>query len=241
MALFDLSRYSDETLYCLEEFRENADILANRSNLKKIKEIQASLGDHDFFSYFRIILIRSEIAEQKKDTDTALALLLEFLKIYEPFFKKMNPKALNPFAVGIYSRIGDLYVRYYQPGMRASEFYLKINDLEKLDEESASVLLKAASRIVKGAWLRYQATHDTGYTLTLSYGLDLFNYATTVGFFKKYQDFIYVRFKNKKQLIPKPYFFREIQMEAKIISEVVDEIHTRLSLDPAAPSDTEEN
>jgi hypothetical protein len=236
LVFFNLNELSDEEIFSLKEYISADDINAHRYDLEKIAEFENELTAKDFFTYMRIILIKGHRYEEADEPQKALSQLMDFLEAYEHFFSKFNPLIMNRFAVSIYRLIGDIFHEHENDGTSASDYYLRIKEIQSIKESNPFVILVAASRIVKGAWLRYQRSRLDSYFKTLIYGTDLFAYAVQQAFVVNSSNYVSFNSSESTCYLQKPHFFREIFREAKIISDVFDEIYEELEIDIVLPA-----
>ncbi len=223
---FNLDELSDEELFFLDEFRYKQEIISHRYDMDEIERILSSLEARDFFSFFRITLVRAYRDIDAGKLDEALSQLIEFNDRYRRFFHRFNPPIINRFAISLYRLIGDtLLERNPEDIERASYFYLAILELRELTSVQPFSLLPASSRIIKGTWLKFRSSKDKRYLELISDGIDYFHLALNRAYFEKALDHTDVSIEGQLYQLPKDHYFLEISREVSIIQSVFKEIH----------------
>jgi hypothetical protein len=227
--MLDLSGLSDEALFGLREARDPAPLLAAQHDAAQVDAFAAALGPRDLFSLARVTLLRSLRFEGQGRDDKAQRVLSEYLGHYERYHPKLNMVAYLPLVVPIYARLGDLLLEKAQRPAEASDCYLRILGLGMLRKTSPFVMLVAASRIVRGATLRFLDVGDPRQVRHAQYGIALFRFAVECAYDSAATDFASHAIGPDRFDLPKPHFFRDIAKEAGIISEAMLQLDGRLA------------
>jgi len=127
----DLSSLSDEQLFQLDETKDVHEINRIRHQPELLDRLAASLGPEDFFSHFRITLIRGHRANDAGEYDRTLDMLSAYLTRYAPCFHKFNPVVLNRFAISLLRLMGDTWLLKGNDA-EAANHYLRILTLPRL-------------------------------------------------------------------------------------------------------------
>jgi hypothetical protein len=232
-AVPDLSTLSDAELFALRETRDGAPFHEAAGDLRRLDALAEGLGPRDLLSVARVTLLRSYLLEAAKRDDAAIRVLAEYVERVEPFHPKLNMVAYLPFAVPIYARFGDLLLAAGRSS--AADAYLRILGLGMLRRTTPFVMMVAASRIVRGAALRFGETGDAKQVRNAQYGTALFRFAVECAYDSTATDFAAHAVGPDRLELPKPHFFREIAREAAVLAEAMEHLDVALRARKAGP------
>lgn len=224
----DLSGLSDAELFALKEVRDAAPFHAAQDDLPRLDALAAELGPGDLFTIARVTLLRSYLLEAKGRQEKAIRVLSDYFARYEAYHPKLNMVAYLPLAVPLHARLGDLLL---DVGRRstASDAYLRILRLGMLRRTTPFVMLVAASRIVRGAALRFAETGDAKQVRSAQYGVALFRFAVECAYDSTTVDFEAHAVGQDRLELPRPHFFRSIATEAAVLADAVERLDARLA------------
>ncbi len=227
--MLDLAGLSDEALFSLRELRDAGPLQAAQHELREVDAFAATLGPRDLFSFARVTLLRSYRLEAKGRDAEAMRVLREYLSHYEPYHPKLNMIAYLSLAVPIYARLGDLLLEKSERPAEACEVYLRTLGLGMLRRTTPFTMMVAASRIVRGAVLRFLEVADPRQIRHVLYGTGLFRFAVEAAYDSTAADYDVHSVGPDRFEVQRPHFFRDIAREAGVIAEAMVELNARLA------------
>lgn len=225
----DLSGLSDAELFALREPDAGARVRAVQGDRAALEALAARLGPQDLFTVARVALVRSHRYEEDGEHAKAIRVITEYLARFEPLHPRLNMAAYVAVIVPLYARVGDLTLERAGMPSHAADFYLRILALGGLRRTNPFVMLLAASRIVRGAALRFRETDDPKQLRHAQYGARLFRFAVECAYDSTGLDFETWRLGPDAFELQKPHFFREIARESAVISEAMAALDERLA------------
>jgi hypothetical protein len=223
----DLSGLSDAELFALRE--PPGPLLPEPAAADAIEALAARLGPRDLLALGRVALARSELHERRGDHALAVRVVAEYLAQVEPLHPKLNMVAYAPLAVRLYARLGDLLLEGDGGATRAADPDLRIMALGALRKAPPFTMLLAASRIVRGAALRFLEVSDARQLRHVSYGTRLFRFAIEAAYDSTTADFQTIRVGPDAFELQRTHFFEEIAREAAVVGEALRALNERLA------------
>jgi hypothetical protein len=223
----ELSGLSDAELFALRE--PSGPILPEPAAAEAIDALAARLGPRDLLTLGRVALARSEVHGRRGDHALAVRAVAEYLAQVEPLHPKLNMVAYLPVGVRLYARLGDLLLEGADGPTRAADPYLRIMGLGALRKAPPFTMLLAASRIVRGATLRFLEVSDARQLRHVSYGTRLFRFAIEAAYDSTTADFETVRLGPDAFELQRTHFFEEIAREAAVVGEAMRALNERLA------------
>lgn len=222
----DLSGLSDAELFSLRE--PPGALPPDPSAPAELEALAARLGPRDLLTLGRVALARSEVHERRGDHALAVRAVAEYLAQVEPLHPKLNMVAYVPVGVRLYARLGDLLLEGTGGPTRAADPYLRIMGLGALRKAPPFTMLLAASRIVRGATLRFLEVSDARQLRHVQYGTRLFRFAVEAAYDSTTADFETVRVGPDVFELQRAHFFEEIAREAGVVGEAMRALNERL-------------
>jgi hypothetical protein len=222
----DLSGLSDAELFALRE--APGPLLPEPAAAEAIEALAARLGPRDLFALGRVALARSDVHERRGDHALAVRVVAEYLAQVEPLHPKLNMVAYASLGVRLYARLGDLLLEGADGAARAADPYLRIMALGALRKAPPFSMALAASRIVRGAVLRFLEVSDARQLRHVQYGTRLFRFAVEAAYDSTTADFETWRVGPDAFELPRAHFFEELAREGAVIAEAMTALNERL-------------